>query len=102
MILRYLKYQDDFDYMTLTQYIESYSQIVGSLSETDGASTSNDVVSLANDKMKVIKQLQSVRESIDQLSEKVFKKDIDLLNFVGSFQIDEENSYKVRPEDWAT
>jgi len=100
LILRWLKMQDSLDFMTMCFMIESHSQILESLNNKED--DKEDALSLSDKKIKVMNKLAEVRKSIDDLAEGLFQKDINLQNFVGSFDVEEKHTYKVTPEQWAS
>lgn len=101
MALRYLKMQNNLDFMTMIHYIESHSQILSSLNKSS-EEEEEDALAISDKKIKVIDKIAKVRDTIESLADKVFQKDVDLYNFVGSFELKEKNQYKITPEEWAS
>lgn len=97
--IQFIKFENSLDWLELVQYQEAYYQIVSSLTDSDAGNKS--AADLAKTKLAVVKEMKGIKSDIDTLSQKIFKGDTDLKNFVASY-LEEEKMVPLCPEDHAT
>jgi len=95
LIYQFCKFENSLTYFALVTTTEAYIKMNEKLGDDmEGSKESKDTVD-------IMIKLQKVEERIDYLADKLFKRDKDLKDFVGSVLIIEGRKKKLWVEDWA-
>jgi hypothetical protein len=98
--LYFLK-QENMEWAELQQYLEAYFQVMGALTDNSVQDTTKTTQDIAKVKLAIVKDLKGIKSEIEQLSAKIFKEDVDLLNHVERYRRAEEESFVVlSPEQY--
>lgn len=95
MVYHYCKMQDSLTYFALVATVETYISMNERLGEE--MSSAKD----SKDTVDVMIKLDKIEERIDKLSDKLFKRDKDMKDFIGSVLVIEGRKKKILPEDYA-
>lgn len=95
LIYQFCKFENSLTYFALVTTTEAYIKMNEKLGDDmEGSKESKDTVD-------IMIKLQKVEERIDYLADKLFKRDKDLKDFVGSVLIVEGRKKKIFPEDYS-
>jgi len=95
MIIQFCKFENSLAYFAFVQTVEAYLSMNTKLGQDlEGAKESKDTAD-------VMIKLDKVEERIDKLADKLFQRDKDLKDFIGSVLVMEGRSKKIVPEDYA-
>lgn len=95
LIYQFCKFQDSLTYFALVTTVEVYISMNEKLgNEMDGAKESKDTAD-------TMIKLEKIEDRIEKLSNKLFKRDADLKDFIGSVLVVEGRKRKIFPEDWS-
>lgn len=96
--MRFIRFENNLDWVELSALTEVYYDYIRTISDesqSTGNKTASDIFKV---KQAIIKESEGLKNKIDTLSSKVFKGDIDLVNYVGSTIVKEERRYRISPE----
>lgn len=94
MVYQFCKFQDSLTYFALVTTVEAYIGMNERLGEE--ISTAKD----SKDTAEVMIKLSKIEERIDTLSDKLFKKDNAMKDFIGSVLVVEGRKKRLIPEDF--
>ncbi len=95
VVYQYCKFQYSLAYFAFVTTVETYISMNERLGED--ISSAKDTKDTAD----ILVKLDKVEERIEKLSDKLFKRDTDLKDFIGSVLVVEGRKKKILPEDWA-
>ena len=95
IVYQFCKFQDSLTYFALVTTVETYIQMNESLGES--MSSARD----SKDTADVLVKLDKIEDRIDKLSNKLFKHDTMMKDFIGSVLVVEGRKHKIIPEDVA-
>jgi hypothetical protein len=95
MIYQFCKFEDSLTYFALVTTTETYIAMNERLGEE--ISSAKD----SKDTVDVMIKLDKIEERIDKLADKLFKRDKDLKDFIGSVLVMDGRKKKICPEDYA-
>lgn len=95
VIYHFCKFQDSLTYFALVTTTETYISLNEKLGEEIGSSKES------KDTVDVMIKLQKIEERIDYLSDKLFKRDTDLKDFIGSVLVMEGRKHRLFAEDYS-
>lgn len=95
MIIQFVKFENSLTYFAFVQAVETFfamnTQMAKELSTAKEAKEAGDVII----------KLNAVEDRIDKLADKLFQRDRDLKDFLGSLTVIEGRKHKLVPEDYA-
>ena len=94
--MRFVRSENNMDWVELCAFTEVYFDYIRTLSDQSvGNKTASEIFKV---KQAIIKESEGLKTKIDTLSNKVFKGDVDLANYVGSTIVKDERRLRISPE----
>lgn len=96
--MRFIRFENNLDWVELSALMEVYYDYIRTItdeSQSTGNKTASDIF---KNKQSIIKESKTLKNEIDLISNRVFRGDVDLQNYVGSTIVKEERRLRISPE----
>jgi hypothetical protein len=101
LILRFLRFEDNFDWVelcALTEFYYDYQKVISAETAVGGKKDAADIM---DKKMAARIKSKGLKDEMKALSATLFRGDVDLMNFVGSTIVKEDIKKNLTPESRA-